>query len=105
MNLKFLTIAISTFLIFSTIGLAIPSPPNYFYGSVTVNGAPAPDGTTVTAKINGIDVKSTTTSEGKYGYSPSFFVPDTDPSTRPGSTISFFVNGVNTGQTSIFYSF
>jgi hypothetical protein len=102
MNLKFLTIVISTFLVFSNIVLAVPSPPNWFFGSVNINGIPAPDGTTVTARINGIVVASTTTIGGKYGYEPSFYVPDTEPSTRPGATISFFVNGVNTGQTSIF---
>ena len=83
--------------------MAVPSPPHWFYGSVNINGSPAPDGTTVTARINGIDVASTTTSGGKYGYvNPLFYVPDTDPSTRPGETISFFVNGVDTGQTAIF---
>ena len=102
MNLKIFTIAICTFLVFSNIALAVPSPPHWFYGSVNINGSPAPDGTTVTARINGIDVASTTTSGGKYGYvNPLFYVPDTDPSTRPGETISFFVNGVDTGQTAI----
>ena len=86
MNLKIFTIAISAFLVFSNIALAVPSPPHWFYGSVTINGSPAPDGTTVTARINGIDVASTTTVGGEYGYQPSFYVPDTDPSTRPGST-------------------
>ena len=102
MNPKILTIVIGTFLLFSNVALAIPSQPHYFYGSVTVNGAPADDGTVVSARINGVQVASTTTSGGKYGYSPLFFVPDTDPSTRPGSTITFFVSDVNTGVTEVF---
>lgn len=81
---------------------AIPGIPHLFYGSITVNGQPAPDGTTIVAKINGIEVAATTTSGGKYGYAPLFYVPDTDPASRTGSTISFFVNNVDTGQTATF---
>ena len=100
MNLKFLTIAISTFLLFSNIALAIPGGGHQFYGSVTINGSPAPDGTTVTAKINGIDVSRVTTSGGKYSLSVS------DPyNTRSGSEISFFVNEVNTGKTAYFCNY
>jgi hypothetical protein len=100
MNLKLLTIAISTFLLFSNIALAIPGGGHQFYGSVTINGSPAPDGTTVTAKINGIDVSRVTTSGGKYSLSVS------DPyNTRSGSEISFFVNEVNTGKTAYFCNF
>jgi hypothetical protein len=102
LNLKFLIAVITTLLVSSNIALAVPSQPHWFYGSVDINGSPAPDGTTIVAKINGIDVASTTTLDGKYGYEPMFFVPDTDPSTRPGATISFFVNDVNTYQTAIF---
>ena len=40
-----------------------------------------------------IEVASTTTSGGKYGYAPLFYVPDTDPESRTGQTINFFVNG------------
>ena len=87
--------------IFSSIAIAAPGVPHLFYGSVTLNSAPAPDGTTITAKINGIDVASTTTLDGKYGYSPIFYIPDPN-NIREGDTISFFVNGVNTGQTYTF---
>lgn len=102
MNLKILTIIVGIFLVLSNVALAVPSQPHWFYGSVNVNGSPAPDGTTVTARINGIDVASTTTLGGQYGYEPMFYVPDTEPSTRPGATISFFVNGVSTGQIAVF---
>ncbi len=89
-------------ILISSLVLAVPGMPHQFYGSVTYNGQPAPDGTSIVAKINGIEVVSTTASEGKYGYSPIFYVPDTDPSSRSGSTINFFVNGIDTGQTAIF---
>jgi len=100
MNLKFLAITISIFLLFSNIALAVPGGGHLFYGSVTINGSPAPDGTTVTAKINGIDVASKTTSGGEYYFSVS------DPyNIRSGAEISFFVNGVNTGKTAYFCNF
>ena len=94
-------------LLFSNIVLAIPGTPHQFYGTVTWNGSPAPDGLSVVAKINGKEVASTTTKNGKYGYvypegEEKFYVPDTDPPSRIGSDINFFVNGVDTGQTEIF---
>jgi hypothetical protein len=101
MNLKFLISALSTFLLFSNLVLALPGIPNQFYGSVTLNGSPAPDGTTITAKINGVQVASTTTSGGKYGYEPIFYVSDPN-SDRTGEEVVFFVNNVNTGRTSFF---
>ena len=96
-------ILISLFLI--TPAFAIPGIPHQFYGDVMINGAPAPDGSTVTAKIDGVEVASTTTSEGRYGYEPIFYVEDPDGSpanTRAGKTINFFINGIDTGATAIF---
>jgi hypothetical protein len=100
MNPKLWAITVSMFLLFSNIALAIPGIPHQFYGAVTVNGVSAPDGTTVSARINGIEVASTTTSGGKYGYD-GFFVDDPN-SVRTGSAIKFFVNGVDTGVTVTF---
>ena len=100
MNPKLWAITVSMFLLFSNIALAIPGVPHQFYGAVTVNGASAPDGTTVSARINGIEVASTTTSGGKYGYD-GFFVDDPN-SVRAGSEIKFFVNDVDTGVTVTF---
>ena len=45
-----------------------PALPHQFYGTVTLNGAAAPDGTRVTAEVNGVEVKAGHTREGKYGY-------------------------------------
>lgn len=90
-------------MLFANIALAAaPGIPNAFYGIVTWNGSPAPDGTSVVAKINGVQVASTTTSGGKYGYPiGSFYIEDPNGD-RPGKTINFFVNNVDTGQTAIF---
>ncbi|NIP40214.1 MAG: hypothetical protein GTN39_01690, partial [Candidatus Aenigmarchaeota archaeon] len=49
--------------------------PHQFYGSVTINGAPAPNGVLVSAKHNGKDVEGGLTNGGKYGYEyPGFVV-------------------------------
>ncbi len=97
-----ITMFLSAFLLSSSV-LAVPGIPHRFYGSVTYNGAPAPDGMTVSAKINNVEVASTTTSGGRYGYDPVFYV-DNPNNDRSGKTISFFVNGIDTGQTAIFQS-
>jgi len=102
MNLKILITAISTFLLISNLALALPAQPNAFYGTVILNGNPAPDGTTVTAEINGMEVASTTTSGGKYGDPIGSFYVDDPNADRSGEEISFFVNGANTGQIAFF---
>lgn len=91
------------FILFSSIAFAgAPGIPNAFYGTVNVNGAPAADGTTVTAKIGGLEVASSVTSGGQYGYPiGSFYIPDPDLDLA-GKTITFFVNGVDTGITAVF---
>ena len=88
-------------ILLSSVALAIPGIPHQFYGSVTYNGKPAPDGLSVVATINGDIVASTTTSGGNYGYSPIFYVEDPN-NDRSGETITFIVNGVDTGQSAIF---
>lgn len=79
-----------------------PGVPHRFFGTVSVNGAPAADGTMVSAKIGGATVSTTTTSGGKYGYSSSIFYVEDPNSNRKGSTIQFFVNGVDSGATAIY---
>ncbi len=60
---------------------AVPQMPHMFYGDVTIDGVAAADGILVEAKINGVTYASTTTLDGKYGYSPLFTVPADDPDT------------------------
>ena len=88
------------FVLLSSVALAAPGIPHQFYGTVIVNGAPA-ESAVVSARINGVEVASTTTADGKYGYSPIFYVDDPN-NNRPGKTIEFFVNDVSTGQTATF---
>lgn len=77
-------------MLLSNLVLAVPIA-HQFYGNVSINGSPAPDGTTVVAKIDGTEVGSTTTKGGKYGYDPVFIISLS--SIQSGRTINFFVNG------------
>ena len=97
MNFKILSTTIIFVLFLATSVLAVPGVPNQFYGSVTINGQPAPDGTTVTAEINGAEVKSTTTSNGEYN-----LIVDDPQGDRIGDTVYFFVDGIDTGKTASF---
>jgi hypothetical protein len=93
-------IAILTlFAITSQAAFASPGIPNQFYGTLTINGSPAPAGYTVTAKVNGADsgASTTTDSQGRYGYSPVFMVPGSQ-----GGSVTFFVNGVQASQSATF---
>jgi len=103
MDIKFTLTVFITITLLANLVLAttIPGIPHAFYGAVTWNGNPAPDGTTVTAKIDGIEVSSTTTKDGKYGYDPVFYVDDPN-NDRSGDEIRFFINGIDTGQTKYF---
>ena len=65
-----------------------PVIPGTYNGTVTVNGVPAPDGTTVTASIGGVAWATDTTSGGRY----VFDIPTTLPTTEPcfsGGEVSF----------------
>lgn len=74
--------------------VAIPVPPHKFYGNVTIDGKPAPDGTVVSAKIEDVEYANTTASNGKY----DFNIPSDDEDTIPkegginGEEVKFYVN-------------
>lgn len=76
---------------------AVPAMPHQFYGSVNFDNGPAPDGLLVEAKVDGVSIGSTLTKNGKYGYDPLFKVEYNN-----STTTSFYVAGVNTGETAIF---
>jgi len=86
----------------------IPGLPHAFYGSVTINGSPAPDGTEVSATVNIGDIISTqnpvTTVGGSYGIdNPYLLVQGYD--IPDDATITFYVtneNGTATGGTATF---
>jgi len=92
-------VLLSLFL-FLSLAFAIPGVPHQFYGSVTLNGRSAPDGTLIVAKINGVEVARTYTKNGRYGYDPIFYIEDPN-NDRTGSIITFFVNGI-ASKTAIF---
>jgi len=80
----------------------VPGVPHQFFGEVTVNGGTAADGLVITAQIDGVDIASTTTSSGKYGFEPNLFLITDHSSDRVGKEITFFVSGVNTGESDFF---
>lgn len=102
---KFLALGIF-FFVLASLAYAQPQPPSFqpphqYYGSVTINNAPAQDGLLVTAKIDNSDVEAETTEDGQYGYNPTFVV--TDPNgNREGETVRFFVQNFDTGETATF---
>ena len=96
-------VAILSIALFSSIVSALtPGLPNQLFGTVSINGAPAPDGTIVSARIDGAEVKYIPTVNGKYGYSPGIFYVDDFDHNREGSIITLFVNGVDTGASTYF---
>jgi len=95
-----LTVVLSLSL--ATPAIAVPQIPHAFYGTVTVGvgNEPVPKGTDISAKIGGEEYATTTTVDGKYGYSPTFKVPGDDPETPEveggvgGDTIEFYIEGI-----------
>jgi len=91
-------------------GQGVPTLPHAFYGTVEINDSPAPVGTRVEARgegiRTGIDGNPITTTElGNYGSTTS---PDLDLIVQgdilDGATITFYVNGVSTEQTAEWHS-
>lgn len=67
-----------------------PPMPQGFYGSVTIDGNPAPPGTTVSVHIGGTEVASATTdAQGMYSCTVSG---------TSGAPVGFYVNGVQSQQ-------
>lgn len=85
---------------------SVPGLPHAFYGSVTVNGVSSPDGTEVLAKVDQGSILATqnpvTTVGGSYGCDSPYLLVQGDIS--DGEIITFYVNGVSTGQTEEWHS-
>jgi len=80
-----------------------PVIPGTYNGTVTVNGVPAPDGTTVTATIGGVAWATDTTSGGKY----VFDVPASLPTQEPcfsGGEIAFTCDTAAAAETATWNS-
>ena len=94
----------------ASVSLAAPQLPHYFYGTVSIDGQPAPVGTIIEAKgtnvVNADFNPITTTEAGHYGSSdPLADVPrllvqgSSDNNIEDGTIITFFVNGVQANET------
>jgi hypothetical protein len=80
-----------------------PVIPGTYNGTVSINGAPAPDGTTITAAIGGVTWATDTTSGGRY----VFDVPATLPTTEPcfsGGEVTFTCDGAAATETATWNS-
>ena len=83
-----------------------PSLPHAFYGTVDINGSPAPVGTEVEVRGEGVQTgvgnnPVVTTVEGEYGGGSDPMAPKliVQGSVTEGDTVTFYVNGFDTGQT------
>ena len=86
-----------------------PQLPHAFYGTVTIGGAPAPAGTVVTATVDGVEVGRVELARpGIMGDFESqcsqFLCLLVQSAISGGSTIRFFLNGVEALQTAPFDS-
>ena len=72
---------------------AVPPLPAAYFGNITVNGEPAPAGTTAIAKINGVEKGMiTTTISGMYG--EDFYERLIVEGGKDGDFVRFYVKGV-----------
>ena len=97
-----LAIALLYLLAFATPAFAVPILPYGPWGSVTINGSSAPDGTVVTAEIGGVQYAQTTTTGGGF-YTIDVPSDDTDTPGKDGGTagetVVFKVNGYTANET------
>jgi len=80
-----------------------PVIPGTYNGTVSINGAPAPDGTVVTATIDGVEWATDTTSGGRY----VFDVPASLPTTAPcfsGGDVAFTCDSATAAETATWNS-
>lgn len=91
-----------------SVSAQIPGLPHNFYGDVLINNQPAPDGTLVSAEITGKTVSTNIqnpveTVSGNYGKDGlALLVQGSD---LAGSTVEFYVNGVNVTGVSHTFSY
>ncbi len=74
-----------------------PELPCGFYGTVTVDGADAPEGTVISALIDGnVTATTTTTSESRY----SLIIAQPEGANNAGKTVTFMIGDRTADQTS-----
>lgn len=85
--------------------MAGPVLPAEYYGTVTINGDPAPAGTVITALINSqVAGTITTTASGTYGGAGTFDPRLVVEGTESGQAIEFRIDGRTAGEASTFRS-
>ena len=83
------------FVVLSLLGPVTPAahaqelPPHVFIGAATVNGAPVPDGTTIAAYVEGVQVGQTVIEGGSY----TLLVVQPRGRSFPGKIVSFTIDG------------
>jgi len=88
----------------------MPPLPHAFYGTVKINDSPAPAGTQIEARGEGIriDIEGNpivTTTAGSYGSAdPMGAKLIVQGTIQDGASVTFYVNGVSTGQTAEWHS-
>ena len=88
----------------------IPPLPHAFYGTVKINDSPAPAGTQIEARGEGVKISiegnpMVTTTAGIFGSSNSMGAKlIVQGIIQDGAIITFYVNGVSTGQTAEWHS-
>jgi len=88
-----------------------PTLPHAFYGTVDINGSPAPVGTEVEVRGEGVQTgvgnnPIVTVVAGEYGGGDDPLAPKlvVQGSVADGTTVTFYVNGFATGQTAQWHS-
>ncbi len=76
--------------------LAVPPIAQQFYGTVTLDGSAAPDGTSVTASMNGRTAGSASVSGGSYSLTINTIEGD-----AAGNSITFYVDGNSAGSATL----
>jgi hypothetical protein len=90
--------------------LAVPPMPSSFYGTVKLNGANVPAGTSVTARINGVTYVTSPYQVYNGDTVYSLDVPGEDSDTPgiqggvDGDTVVFFIGSVQAAQTGAWHS-
>ncbi len=89
---------VACLLAMATIVAAVPGVPHQFFGYVTVEGQPAPNGIEIIVKIGNEIVGTAVTSGGTYGMgSDPFYIEDPD-SNRDGDLLEFYINDVKKAE-------
>lgn len=94
-------VILATIPVGATAGAASPQPPESYYGSVSINGQPAPEGVEIVARIAGELRGNITVKEaGSYG-GPGAFEEKLTVNGSDGEEVRFYVAGLDTTTTDV----